>query len=996
MMNIGKRLRGYSRPLGFLILGLALAIGLIFSSQTQVARAVTLTVSNSGTDNIACGDVATPCQTIGYALANRANNTDTISVVAGTYPENLTINKSVTLNGPNFNINPYNGTRLPEAIISGGVRWQVAANNVTIQGFSFENITAAGGNGVIEASVASNSGTVARNRFISAGLSAISLNTTARNSWTITENLVDGVSGSSPALSISQVATATVTLNVIRNTSNAGIQLGNGVSAATVTNNQIAFPQPPVTPVLGQDGIRLLGTSSYSGTLLIENNVVNYAYNGVAVGGGEDITGKDIRFNRNCVSGSGNAGGNNGGTGTLNATNNWWNPNVFVGTLNTNPSISSLIAGSISILPNASVNYTARVIGASPGSGMLVSYLISPTPGANPASGTVATDGGGNVTIALTNVPAGNYTVSFNPNNGSFPFNRTGCMTGNGTLKSTTPASVAVDTGSPQSATVNTAFAAPLRAVVRDGSNNPGSPISGVSVTFTAPNSGQSGLFTGGLISVTVQTDLSGKAQTPTFTANTVAGQYNVVATVNNYPAAGSANFVLTNTPGAPASITAFAGTPQNTPVGTAYPTNLVALVKDSFQNPVGGATVTFAAPGSGPSGNFPGNVGSVNTTTQADGKATAPIFTANGQNGSFNVTASVLGSPGAGTATFVLTNGVGSPATITATSGTPQTGQFNQPFGLPFEATVKDSFGNLVVGANVTFTAPNSGASGTFPGSQLTAQATTDSSGKATSPIFTANATAGAYIVTATVNGFAGAGTAQFHLTNSSTGCLNTYTVIINTDNGAGDCGTLSYAINQAKASTQPITISFSVSQIDVSGALPPVNNLNGVTVKLDGGCTTTNGRGVPGVWLKANAGLSLPGLKLINKTTIRGLKFTGFGDYAINVQGSNNNIVCNWIGTSNGTTATANGGGIQLGTVGGPSANNNSIGLTNDPSSGNLISGNTASGVLVNKGTNNQMYNTWIGLQNDGLTLLRNGDTALKILVGGQLKLYQGNRVR
>jgi hypothetical protein len=64
-----------------------------------------------------------------------------------------------------------------------------------------------------------------------------------------------------------------------------------------------------------------------------------------------------------------------------------------------------------------------------------------------------------------------------------------------------------------------------------------------------------------------------------------------------------------------------------------------------------------------------------------------------------------------------------------------------------------------------VTFTAPSSGASGTFANGLVTHATTTNSSGVATSTTFTANATAGAYSVTAAVTGVATV--ANFSLTN-------------------------------------------------------------------------------------------------------------------------------------------------------------------------------------------------------------------------------------
>jgi hypothetical protein len=76
-------------------------------------------------------------------------------------------------------------------------------------------------------------------------------------------------------------------------------------------------------------------------------------------------------------------------------------------------------------------------------------------------------------------------------------------------------------------------------------------------------------------------------------------------------------------------------------------------------------------------------------------------------------------------------------------------------------QVLVTDSGGNGVPGVSVTFSAPVSGASGTFGGA---ATVITDASGIATAPAFTANTVAGSYSVTAS----AGALTANFSLSNT------------------------------------------------------------------------------------------------------------------------------------------------------------------------------------------------------------------------------------
>src|SRR5262245_63858041 len=62
--------------------------------------------------------------------------------------------------------------------------------------------------------------------------------------------------------------------------------------------------------------------------------------------------------------------------------------------------------------------------------------------------------------------------------------------------------------------------------------------------------------------------------------------------------------------------------------------------------------------------------------------------------------------------------------------AGTPQSTVVSTAFGTALQALVKDGSSNPVSGVTVTFTAPGSGASGTFPGASLTATATTNPSG--------------------------------------------------------------------------------------------------------------------------------------------------------------------------------------------------------------------------------------------------------------------------
>jgi len=106
-------------------------------------------------------------------------------------------------------------------------------------------------------------------------------------------------------------------------------------------------------------------------------------------------------------------------------------------------------------------------------------------------------------------------------------------------------------------------------------------------------------------------------------------------------------------------------------------------------------------------------------------------------------------------------------PATVafSASTGGAQSTIVGTAFGSVLTTKLTDTFANPVVGAVVTFTLPAAGASGTFPGSVKTIDVLTDGAGVATSPVITANLTAGTYNATATAASVATPAT--FSLTN-------------------------------------------------------------------------------------------------------------------------------------------------------------------------------------------------------------------------------------
>jgi len=315
------------------------------------------------------------------------------------------------------------------------------------------------------------------------------------------------------------------------------------------------------------------------------------------------------------------------------------------------------------------------------------------------------------------------------------------------TIEAGPPASIETTGGSGQSAPIDTLFANPITAVVRDAGRN---PLQGVTVTFAAPASGASATFPNGLTAVTGSG--SGTVSVPVRANGTAGGPYVVTASVAGVET--SAQITLTNVVVPVATLLIADGGGQTAQIDTAFGKRLAVTARDAAGNLVKGASVTFTLPSSGAGGTFAGGVSTA--VTDDSGVATSAVLTANSTAGVWSVTASANGK----TAVFSLTN-MGPPVSMTPVAGsTPQIAEVLQPFAAALAVTVRDSGGNAVPNVNVTFTAPATGATGTFAGSSTVA---TGANGVATAPVFTANQLLGPYTVQASGAGL----TADFALTN-------------------------------------------------------------------------------------------------------------------------------------------------------------------------------------------------------------------------------------
>lgn len=471
---------------------------------SQVVNCVSIVVSN--TNDSGAGSLrhailgACPGGTITFAAGLTSGGPATIVLTSG----ELLIDKNLTITGPGANLLSVSG--------NGSSRiFNVQAGMVVISGLSIINGTLgtgeSGGGILNRASLTLISCAITGNTAPVAGGGIQNSANNAPATLTVINSTISGNEGSSFGSGIFNGGTGGATVNLINSTvaANTDTSFGGGIynsgssgtATLNITNSTIAGNRAGSTG----GGIYNFGNGG-AGTVNLNNSIVADNVPPTQSTEGPDIFNfnGNLSGNNNIIENSGGhtiTGSNNSnvdpllvkdGTGTLILKNNG-GPTSTLLPRNTSPALN---AGSNSALPSDSFDLDGD---------------------ANTAE-TLPVDqrGPGFSRVLNTTVDIGAVEVSY---------------------------AITATAGSPQSATISTAFATQLQATVQESGINQ----SGIAVTFTAPVSGASGSFSS---SATVNTDASGIATAPVFTANgTAGGPYNVVASL----AGGSpaANFSLTN-----------------------------------------------------------------------------------------------------------------------------------------------------------------------------------------------------------------------------------------------------------------------------------------------------------------------------------------------------------------------------------------------------------------------------------------------------------------
>jgi CSLREA domain-containing protein len=411
----------------------------------------------------------------------------------------------------------------------------------------------------------------------------------------------------------------------------------NGLASAVITNSTISGNTTSSSN--GVAGINCIAIVGGTATLVVSNSTVfgNNANGSSGIGG--------ISQNQSCASGC---------TVTVKLGNT-----IVAGNLRSGSSPND-ISGS-GVTPGFVDSSSSFNLIGTGGSGGLTNGVNNNQVGvANPGLGPLANNGGPTMTHALlpgspainagsnANLPADTFDLDGDANTAEpLPVDQRGV--GFARIVNTTVDIGAVESrgftiaatgGTPQSTSILTAFGSPLTATV---SSPFGEPVEGGIVTFTAPdpNAGPSATFPGSTATATATINNSGVATSPTLTANTSAGSYNVVASMGT--GLPTASFALTNKASTLTKVTSSLNPSQQ-----GQPVTFTAEVSAAGGAPTG--TVQFKDGGV--------NIGSPQTLQPVSFFSQASISTSSLTAGTHTITAEYSGSATFNPSTETLSGG--------------------------------------------------------------------------------------------------------------------------------------------------------------------------------------------------------------------------------------------------------------------------------------------------------------------------------------------------
>lgn len=263
----------------------------------------------------------------------------------------------------------------------------------------------------------------------------------------------------------------------------------------------------------------------------------------------------------------------------------------------------------------------------------------------------------------------------------------------------------------------------------------------------------------GGAVSAAaVTTDSAGHAAVA-WTLGTAAapGADSLAAAVDGL-AGSPVRFGASASAGPPDTLRLAAGDDQTGTVGSALPESLAVVATDRFGNPVAGVAVTWSVAAGG------GTLSGQSVATDSSGRSQVQ-WTLGPIAGTQRAAATLAGAAGS-PRSFSAAAQAAPPARLTVSAGNGQTAPAGTQLAVPLAVRVSDTFGNVIAGATVSWTA-TAGAAVTSP-----TQSVTDSTGIARTTC-TLGAHPGTQAVQAGVVGLADS-TASFSATATPNGTIS------------------------------------------------------------------------------------------------------------------------------------------------------------------------------------------------------------------------------
>ena len=263
------------------------------------------------------------------------------------------------------------------------------------------------------------------------------------------------------------------------------------------------------------------------------------------------------------------------------------------------------------------------------------------------------------------------------------------------TLPTPTPTTLSIVSGNNQIGVTGEALANPFIVEVRDQYNT---PMEGVTVSY-AVSAGD-----GSLSETTATTNASGRAQT-TLTLGTDPGTKTVQVSVEGISQMAVFSAEATHPPPTPMTLSIVSGDNQTGLTGETLASPFIVEVRDQYDDPMEGVTVTIAVTAGA------GSLSPATASTNADGQAESTL-TLLSEPGTISVEASVEGISMVATFYAEASLPPPMPTTLSIVAGDDQSGLTGETLANPFVVEVRDQYDDPLEGVTVNFVVLTGGGS--------------------------------------------------------------------------------------------------------------------------------------------------------------------------------------------------------------------------------------------------------------------------------------------